>query len=331
LETLVTVTIPPPEKNYRETRSSLSDDYRLQELLEEKAHAGQAETITAEKTAALTNLESTHNTDLEGVNTARNTMVEDLASKQNAEVDALNKARRLETVTIENDVNAMLTYLNNQRNTMVAQMRAQEQAIETEHLRRMKELIEQGQQQQQNDIIRAYSAQRQQIIADSLSQLTGAQAATGDTAAVIALNIGSNVYSGNSAPQQLANDIIAQSGRNYSKALQVADLLGGAQGWTAAQISALKVMIPKAAEGGVFDKPTIALIGEAGSERVTPLNKFNREPEARTIQPFVFSPTINLKVSPSASTNPKQLARELLDEMNILIRNEIKSKTFLTS
>ena len=141
------------EKKYRETRSSLSDDYRLQELLEEKAHAGQAEKITAEKTAALTSLETNHNAELEGVNTARNTMVEDLTAKQNAEVDALNKARRLETVTIENDVNAMLTYLNNQRNTMVAQMRAQEQAIETEHLRRMKELIEQG-QQQQNDIIR---------------------------------------------------------------------------------------------------------------------------------------------------------------------------------
>ena len=90
----------------------------------------------------------------------------------------------------------------------------QEQDIETEHLRRMKELIEQG-QQQQNDIISSYSAQRQRIIADSLSQLTGTQAAIGDTAAVIALNIGSNVYSGNSAPQQLANDIMAQSGRNY--------------------------------------------------------------------------------------------------------------------
>ena len=124
---------------------------------------------------------------------------------------------------------------------------------------------------------------------------------------------------------------MANSGRNYQKALQVADLLGQAQGWTAPQIAALKTMIPKAAEGGIFDKPTIALIGEAGPERVTPLNKFNKEPERQTVQPFIFSPTINLKVSPSASTNPKQLARELLDEMNILIRNEIKSKTFLTS
>ncbi len=199
-------------------------------------------------------------------------MVGDLTSKQNAEVDALNKARRLETVTIENDVNAKLTYLNNQRNTMVAQMRAQEQAIETEHLRRMKEIIEQG-QRQQTDIIRSYSVQRQQIIADSLSQLTGSQAQIGDTAAVIALNIGSSTYSGNSAPQQLANDIMTQSGRNYSKALQVADLLGNAQGWTAPQIAALKTMIPKAAEGGIFDKPTIALIGEAGPEAVVPLSR----------------------------------------------------------
>jgi phage-related minor tail protein len=32
-------------------------------------------------------------------------------------------------------------------------------------------------------------------------------------------------------------------------------------------------MIPKAAEGGIFDKPTIALIGEAGPEAVVPLSR----------------------------------------------------------
>jgi len=207
---------------------------------------------------------------------------------------------------------------------MVAQMRAQEQAIETEHLRRMKELIEQG-QQQQNEIIRSYAAQRQQIIADSLSQLTGTQAPIGDTAAVIALNIGSNTYSG---PQQLAESIMANSGRNYQKALQVADLLGQAQGWTAPQIAALKTMIPKAAEGGIFDKPTIALIGEAGPERVTPLNKFNSGELSN--QTFVFSPNITVNASPGMVQNPRQMARELLDEMNSLIRNDMKSKTFFT-
>ena len=52
------------KRDYRDKRSAASDSYRLQELLEEKAHAGQAETITAEKTTALSNLETDHNSDL---------------------------------------------------------------------------------------------------------------------------------------------------------------------------------------------------------------------------------------------------------------------------
>ena len=88
-------------------------------------------------------------------------------------------------------------------------------------------------------------------------------------------------------------------------------------------------MIPKAAAGGIFDKPTLALIGEAGPERVTPLNGFNKE-QPSTSQTFVFSPNITVNASPGLVQNPRQMARELLDEMNSLIRNDMKSKTFFT-
>jgi hypothetical protein len=83
------------------------------------------------------------------------------------------------------------------------------------------------------------------------------------------------------------------------------------------------------AEGGIVDSPTLALIGEAGPEKVVPLNKFNSGSETSN-QTYVFSPNITVTVEPGAVQNPRQMARELLDEMNSLIRNDMKSKTFFT-
>ena len=314
------------EATYRDKRSALSDDYRLAELLEEKAHAGQAEAITTEKNAAILNLETSNNTNLASVNEERNTKVSALTTAQNLEVDKLNKDRQLATVTIEQEVNNMMEYLQKERTTMVSKMRVEEQNIEAEHNRRVAELMTQG-QEEQLEILRAAEAQKQQIIAGSLAKVTGTSAPQAATASTIAASIGANKYSG---PQLLANDIMAQSGRNYSKALQVADVLGQSEGWSASNIAALKVLIPKMALGGIVNSPTLALIGEAGPERVTPLNRFNSEEASTKNQTMVFSPNIYLTVEPGAVQNPRQMARELLDEMNSLIRNDMKSKTFFT-
>ena len=93
---------------------------------------------------------------------------------------------------------------------------------------------------------------------------------------------------------------------------------------TRAQLAAAQAM----ATGGIVTEPTLALIGEAGPEAVIPLNKFNSRELSN--QTFVFSPNITLTVPPGAVQNPRQMARELLDEMNSLIRNDMKSKTFFT-
>jgi hypothetical protein len=260
------------------------------------------------------------------VNEARNTKVSALTTAQNLEVDKLNKDRQLATVTIEQEVNNMMEYLQKERATMVSKMRVEEQNIEAEHNRRVAELMTQG-QEEQLAILAKYNSEKQQIIADNLAKVTGSQAPQSSTAATIALSIGANKYSG---PQLLANDIMAQSGRNYSKALQVADVLGQSEGWSASNIAALKVLIPKMALGGIVNSPTLALIGEAGPERVTPLNRFNSEEASTKNQTMVFSPNIYLTVEPGAVQNPRQMARELLDEMNSLIRNDMKSKTFFT-
>ena len=86
---------------------------------------------------------------------------------------------------------------------------------------------------------------------------------------------------------------------------------------------------PGLAEGGIVTEPTLALIGEAGPEAVIPLNKFNSRAETSN-QTYVFSPNITVNASPGMVQNPRQMARELLDEMNSLIRNDMKSKTFFT-
>ena len=88
---------------------------------------------------------------------------------------------------------------------------------------------------------------------------------------------------------------------------------------------------PGLAEGGIVTEPTLALIGEAGPllKAVIPLNKFNSIAE-NSNQTYVFSPNITVNASPGMVQNPRQMARELLDEMNSLIRNDMKSKTFFT-
>ena len=53
--------------------------------------------------------------------------------------------------------------------------------------------------------------------------------------------------------------------------------LGSKKMWNASQISAFEKLIPHFAEGADVLAPTIALIGEAGPERVQPLSRFSED------------------------------------------------------
>lgn len=74
----------------------------------------------------------------------------------------------------------------------------------------------------------------------------------------------------------------------------------------AAQIKELNTLlkgVPALAEGGIVNKPTLALIGEAGPEAVVPLSKMNGS----------NGNTYNITVNAGIGTNGAQVGREIVD------------------
>jgi hypothetical protein len=61
--------------------------------------------------------------------------------------------------------------------------------------------------------------------------------------------------------------------------------------------------VPALAEGGIVNKPTLALIGEAGPEAVVPLSKMNGSK----------GNTYNVTVNAGIGTNGAQVGREIVD------------------
>jgi hypothetical protein len=75
---------------------------------------------------------------------------------------------------------------------------------------------------------------------------------------------------------------------------------------TPAQVTELNAIlkgVPKLAEGGIVNKPTLALIGEAGPEAVVPLSKMGGSK----------SNTYNITVNAGMGTNGGQVGREIVD------------------
>jgi hypothetical protein len=86
---------------------------------------------------------------------------------------------------------------------------------------------------------------------------------------------------------------------NLQKALDAGKL-------TPAQVTELNAIlkgVPKLAEGGIVNKPTLALIGEAGPEAVVPLSKMGGSK----------SNTYNITVNAGMGTNGGQVGREIVD------------------
>jgi hypothetical protein len=65
----------------------------------------------------------------------------------------------------------------------------------------------------------------------------------------------------------------------------------------------LGVAVPAMAKGGIVNKPTLALIGEAGPEAVVPLNRNN----------MPMGNTINLTVNAGMGADGNQIGREIVD------------------
>jgi hypothetical protein len=169
-----------------------------------------------------------------------------------------------------------------------------------------------------------------QIAADLAT--IGASQATAAAAAQSVADIQAMAAVPSSNPNQAALSVLYQqeevfraavASHQYTKA-QIQSSLDS----TNAQIRSLGGTPQYLEKGGIVTEPTLAVIGEAGPEAVIPLNKFNSGELAN--QTYVFSPNITLTLTPGAVQNPRQMARELLDEMNSLIRNDMKSKTFFT-
>ena len=116
------------------------------------------------------------------------------------------------------------------------------------------------------------------------------------------------MYQGAKSPQQLADDVkllVQTGGGGYGDAIKLADALGSKKMWNASQISAFEKLIPHFAEGADVLAPTIALIGEAGPERVQPLSRFSEAKGDPATTPSMSMLTSATSQAKSTLTTPK--------------------------
>jgi hypothetical protein len=89
------------------------------------------------------------------------------------------------------------------------------------------------------------------------------------------------------------------------KALQSALNSGKLNPSQVAELNALLAGVPQLAEGGIVNKPTLALIGEAGPEAVVPLSGRNAP----------MGNTINLTVNAGMGANGTQIGKDIVAEI----------------
>jgi exonuclease VII small subunit len=330
--------------SYNTTRSEMSDSYRLQELQAEKTQAANSTTIESDRTTAVT-----------AIKTQEAAAVTSIESKKNEDLKLADDQYTTAQTAHYNELLSLAT----QKATDIANA----EKLAGEQKRDILDSLEKQilsntslSEQQKHDLITTLNGQivdnanstaiaiaaawgnAQASISQSTAQIAadlatiGASQATAAAAAQSVADIQAMAAVPSSNPNQAALSVLYQqeevfraavASHQYTKA-QIQSSLDS----TNAQIRSLGGTPQYLEKGGIVTEPTLAVIGEAGPEAVIPLNKFNSGELAN--QTYVFSPNITLTLTPGAVQNPRQMARELLDEMNSLIRNDMKSKTFFT-
>ena len=322
-------------KRYNEERGVVTDQFRLKELQMEKENNDASTIIASEREAAVTAIKTKEATTITAIETKKNTDL-NAASKQFNEIEKAHadELLRLQTEKANAIHEAEVKKSGEKRAALDAlekQINADVNLSEAEKVR-----IIQG----ANDEIQISTSTSWGLIAGTIHRSLGEIQSD-------LVNLGASVETAKAAAAgvQAAQSTVDAAGaltpkqatiNQLNAQLAVFEAAIASGQYTRAQvqpgIDATKRQLVAAqamALGGIVTEPTFALIGEAGPEAVIPLNKFNSMAETSN-QTYVFSPNITVNASPGMVSNPRQLARELLDEMNSLIRNDMKSKTFFT-
>ena len=322
-------------KRYNEERGVVTDQFRLKELQMEKENKDASTIIASEREAAVTAIKTKEATAITAIETKKNADL-NAASKQFNEIEKAHADELLRLQTEKaNSIHDAEVKASTEKRAALAELERQINAdvnlSEAEKVR-----IIQG----ANDEIQISTSTSWGLIAGTIHRSLGEIQSD-------LVNLGASVETAKAAAAgvQAAQSTVDAAGaltpkqatiNQLNAQLAVFEAAIASGQYTRAQvqpgIDATKRQLAAAqamALGGIVTEPTFALIGEVGPEAVIPLNKFNSMAETSN-QTFVFSPNITVNASPGMVSNPRQLARELLDEMNSLIRNDMKSKTFFT-
>jgi hypothetical protein len=296
------------EKTYNDKRSDISDNYRIQELEAEKTNDANIEQANKDRAAALL---AAGNTEIAAELALLNSKNSQLAA---AEVVANGKIAQ-----INRDRNATLKEIMNDRDTIESQhtaelkLIAQNREDDLTAIARTAALERELIAKNSNALIAGYNG-TVTITSPGAAPLTvpsspatsplppepGSANAPGGVNSpwqpsttpapagtffpiATALSQMLSAYPSASGPQNLADKlalITMQNGGKYNDATTLALMLSQSKGWSSAQLSAFDALIPRFAEGGTVDSPMLALIGEAGPERVTPLSKFSESSQS---------------------------------------------------
>jgi hypothetical protein len=226
--------------------------------------------------------------------------------------------------SVRDSINGLLSFgdaANSQTGTFLQNLRAQAKGI-VSFASKVQQLIKMGLSETAIQQILAAGAEAGTKIADELIaggasaiQETNALVRSVNTAATALGQTGATAFyqAGITQGQAMVNGIIAaikKSGfrivggfaalpKNLQKALDSGKLTAK----DITQLNNLLKNVPALAEGGVVNKPTLALIGEAGPEAVIPLSKMGA----------AGGNTYNITVNAGIGTNGSQVGREIVD------------------
>ena len=348
------------EKTYREARSKASDEYRLQELQYEKDHAGQIEDLEERKKDELAKIQTEQNAklkELQDKQAAEEAAAKKTANDKMAELENERKAKLEEIRSQEKALNdkyqADLSALEQQkaaeRNTILQKAESDKKAIEdTSHASSLSAM----------DTYRENARIRNEALRTTLMNIWNGIASAASSIWSGITNAVSNAWNfvTNLASQPIPtpNPVIPPSGVNATPQNVNPYIPPEEQGYvppspsptstpttSTPTVTAPAQTVIRTSSGqirdvwargfeGVISRPTVALIGEAGPERVSVI-PLGAEETISSHGTIILSPTIQITTGGiNGVQDIRQLADIIYEEMCKRVRNEIKSNAFYT-
>jgi len=152
-------------RQYREERARISDEYRLQELEYELQHKDELEALEEEKNAKITELEQKKNEELLNLEEQKNAAVSEAEQTAKAEIEALTEEKNSRLLELENAHAEEVAAIEQEKNNKLAEIQANREQLETEHQQNVASIEEEYARQRQEALAK-FEQEKQALIAD---------------------------------------------------------------------------------------------------------------------------------------------------------------------